>query len=75
MSKADKMFSKLGFYKILENEEKYSNKNKLSVEFKNKEVRVFSLYGFDVFVMDIEFSLAINEKMKELGWLEEEYLK
>ena len=62
---------KLGFINTVEGEELYSHKNKLSVEFKNKEVRVFNLYGFDVFVMDIDFSLAIHEKMKELGWLDE----
>ena len=71
MSKADKMFEELGFFNTIENEEIYSHKNKISVEFKNKKTIFFSLYGFDVFVMDIEFSLAINEKMKELGWLDE----
>ena len=71
MSKADKMLEKLGFFNTIENEEIYSYKNKISVEFKNKKTIFFSLYGFDVFVMDIEFSLAINEKMKELGWLDE----
>ena len=71
MSKADKMFEELGFYNTSENEELYSHKNKLSIEFNNKEVRVFNLYGFDVFVMDIEISLAIHEKMKSLGWLDD----
>ena len=71
MSKADKMFRELGFFNTVENEEIYSHKNKISVEFKNKDVRVFCVYSFDVFVMDIDFSLAIYEKMKELGWLDE----
>lgn len=68
MSKADKMFEELG-YCIDENEERiiYDNcDNNIIFEFKYKTI------SFDNCIcINIRLLQAINEKVKELGWLDE----
>ena len=67
MSKADKMFEDLGFY-IDENEERiiYDNcDNDILFELKYKTI------NFDCSIcISITLLQAINEKVKELGWLD-----
>lgn len=72
MSKADEMFDDLGFSKLSEvgNEtritiyRKYNGKN---IQFNHlvKKVMITGKYQF----FDMEELQAINEKVKELGWL------
>lgn len=79
MSKADKMFEELG-YKKEENEEEilYTLKDRW-VFFFGKEFKEYYTHdyvGVNNFVgnavsINVNEHLAINEKMKELGWLDE----
>ena len=78
MSKADKMFKELFYDKIGENTyityERYGN-NKMyfiELEFNNKNLSFKKQYQ-DGKPADIEIQelQAINEKVKELGWLDE----
>lgn len=82
MSKVDKMLEIVGFTKKKEDETKiYYMNNDIelisTIEFdkKNKKVSVVTADGLDdeIFSFDIDMKLlkAINEKCKEMGWLNE----
>ena len=71
MSKADKMFEELGYKKIVG---KTTEVFTLSRESKNiafskiiNRIRIYGKYDF----IDMQELQAINEKCKELGWLDE----
>ena len=77
MSKADKMFKELGLNHILENRDviKYAEgwvQKEIYFDKVNKSV---TLHDFNVIheeaVLDLNYLIAINEKIKELGWLDE----
>lgn len=77
MSKADKMFKKLGLNRISENRDviKYAEgwvQKEIYFDKVNKSV---TLHDFNVIheeaVLDLNYLIAINEKIKELGWLNE----
>lgn len=72
MSKADEMFEELGYKKLSgETTEVFrltrANKN---IAFSNliNRIRIYGQYDF----IDMQELKAINEKVKELGWIEEE---
>ena len=71
MSKADKMFEELGYednpagYGTI----RYKNK-KYNITFFKKQIMVTKLNTGDSFVLEPQEIKAINEKVKELGWLE-----
>jgi hypothetical protein len=71
MSKADEMFDELGTYKS-ETKDFISYRGKINKNagfLFNKKERTIILEGFNAIVMhDLQ---AINEKIKELGWLDE----
>lgn len=80
MSKADKMFEELGYEKE-ENEEEilYAFKDRWVLCFGKefKEYYTHDYVGVNNFVgnavsINVNEHLAINEKMKELGWLNEQ---
>ena len=75
MSKADDMFEELG-YKLLEDDDKeilivYKDKNIYIVFYKDKTVGMFCEEDEYLGVIDMQDLKAINEKVKELGWLDE----
>ena len=74
MSEADKIFTRIGYIKKLEEIENgnlirvsYNKENKYSIIFKISTKEIF-LDGFRA--IEIEELQAINEKVKELGWNE-----
>jgi hypothetical protein len=85
MTNADKMFEELGYEK--EYEDNHAYKGELQLEFKNKEVDVAIYFyedkglkkisgrGIIGAVMPPAITIpelkAINEKVKELGWLDD----
>lgn len=73
MSKADKIFDELGYkrYDYLEHIDYYNEQDEKIISFRNnKTVVAFNVYdGFEE--ITIEELQAINEKVKELGWLNE----
>lgn len=69
MSKADKMFEKLGYEKI-------ETKDEITYHFNNRDIifylnrkTVDSCSGFSTVFITMQELQAINEKCKELGWL------
>ena len=80
MSKADEMFEKLGYEKIEVHDEitgtflmydKIVNKEKRRISFfKNRTIQCSKSYLY-VAKIDMQELQAINEKVKELGWLDE----
>ena len=79
MSEADKMFEELGFKKqpstIVRDEDKiiYENDKKSRFIIFNKRIKSIECateYGFSNYIYPHEFP-AINQKCKELGWLDE----
>lgn len=85
MSKADKMFEKLGYKKVRDNIDcwcNYENKEKkVTVNFeKNEKMYLVEKEIYDEnteeyiltsYFISTELHQAINEKVKELGWLDE----
>lgn len=72
MSKADKMFKKMGFKKK-EDDTWVNYYNDFTEVVFNKEVKMYTFHqsnGDIVYANGINH-LAIHEKMKELGWLDE----
>ena len=71
MSKADKMFENLGYEKLQDNKNitEYIDKdiNNKVVFYKNLK-EVAKLYNFGITMQELQ---AINERCKELGWLDE----
>lgn len=83
MGKADEMFEELGYEKTRDSE-KYINYRKsmafrdfTDIEFNLQEKTVLPMYENNVFKkityqkIDMKELKAINEKCKELGWLDE----
>lgn len=81
MSKADKMFEELGYIKSFEDNYEMFSKTLFNGEIKtivfniNKgliDIRTDDLYNIQVVtsILNIQELKAINEKCKELGWLE-----
>lgn len=74
MSEADKMFKELGYDEITEDDEyiKYqdSGNEDLNIIFDKKYKVVCGFPTYDYF-LDMEILKAINQKCKELGWLDE----
>ena len=75
MSKADEMFEKLGYREKVETIEngkltmtEYKQDNKYSISFKEITKEIF-LDGFRA--IELKELQAINEKCKELRWLDE----
>lgn len=72
MSKADKMFKELGYKKTRDGVDcwcNYENKfHKISFE-KNVQSIFFEDKKDKIVLIDKEVLQAINEKVKELGWL------
>lgn len=75
MSKADEMFEKLGYKKIQDDkywvDYKKRNEN-ISFNLTNKFIEATRLYGEEYIDKRIRVPelQAINEKCKELGWIE-----
>ena len=82
MSKADEMFEKLGYIKIKEHkfEEPYNEEvtelilyrdevKRTEIEFWNDKT-ISKSCGFDMSYITMQELQAINEKCKELGWIE-----
>jgi len=74
MSKADEMFEKLGYTTKVETTQdeklitiEYKKECKYSIVFKTATRETF-IYGFNG--IELEELQAINEKCKELGWIE-----
>lgn len=76
MSKADKMFEKLGYKKILDDDicELFVYKNmeicfcKIYKSVEGSEIRDGMEAAKDFYMKELK---AINEKVKELGWIDE----
>ena len=72
MSKADEMFEKLEYYLDIENKDILIliNDNYEEIIF-NKIIKKFSKkrYHYDFCYISIQELQAINEKVKELGWI------
>lgn len=68
MSNADKMFKKLKYKKNFENEynANYEHLRGMTINF-NKDDKSLSIY---INYISLDELKAINEKVKELGWLE-----
>lgn len=67
MSKADEMFDEMGYEKIHDNKRRIVYKkywSKIEFHIKNKWIEID-------FKIDIQELQAINEKCRELGWLDE----
>lgn len=69
MSKSDKMFEELGYKIYHKNSEqvKYADINNDTIEFHNS-LKVCMKYGLSINMQELK---AINQKCKELGWLDE----
>ena len=77
MSKADKLFKELRLHFILENDEviKYAEglvQKEIYFDKINKDITLmdFSVI-YDEAVVDFKYIVALNEKIKELGWEDE----
>lgn len=84
MSKADEMFEELGYEKKIEHEFKESDDDDdvielilyrdevkcLEIEFWSDKT-ISKTSGYDVSYLSMQELKAINEKVKDLGWLDE----
>lgn len=74
MSKADKMFEKLGYDVMSENDEKIkyqdSGNEDIYIDFDKKYKVISGCPTYDYF-LDMDILQAINQKCKEMGWLDE----
>ena len=74
---ADKMFEELGLHYILEDRDviKYAEGWVQKEIYFDKINRNITFHDFNIIheetVLDLKYLIAINEKMKELGWLDE----
>lgn len=68
MSKADKMFEELGYKKNFEDKYRanYEHSVETIINF-DKDVKTLRIYNNSIDMQELQ---AINEKCKELGWLE-----
>lgn len=81
MSKADEMFKELGYEKDLHTNikgevwgEYFTNENKyveIHFDYIDKEVCTCAISGDSGVYIQMQELQAINEKVKELGWLDE----
>lgn len=78
MSKADEMFERLGYKKDIDVNYgliRYNKDDKYFIRFiaEDKTVEANSIDNNKVWILSIDIKLlqAINEKIKELGWLDE----
>ena len=77
MSKADEMFEKLGYKKDIDVNYgliRYNKDDKYFIRFliEDKAVEANSIIDNDIYVLSINMKLlnAINEKCRELGWID-----
>lgn len=67
MSKADEMFDEIGYEKIHDNKRRITYKNFFGkIEFYMKNKWIYT--NFNIEMQELQ---AINEKVKELGWIDE----
>ena len=78
MSKADEMFERLGYKKDIDVNYgliRYNKDDKYFIRFiaEDKTVEANSIDNNKVWILSIDIKLlqAINEKIRELGWLDE----
>ena len=76
MSKADDMFKELGYGKFENGNFIQFNKIKelIAIEFLGDKKEIVKTKGYDKHMtINMQELKAINEKVKELGWLDEEF--
>ena len=77
MSKADKMFEKLGYEKSENKIKLYTNQLQTKIEYSKAFYSISFIVESELVLIDgtdrltVDEHLAIHEKMKELGWLDE----
>lgn len=75
MSKADDMFKELGYRKV-DTElnfilAQYKTGQNIIQFFENKNFAIYEIYEHETVYISMNLLKAINEKCKELGWLDE----